>query len=156
MAEWTASPMHEIIIPSQLHTKCVLELIIASILSLSQSLPAQSTRNPLLQLRFENSGIVTSDMDFRYFHQPDDYLETVDLWNIQSDATYLYQADGDKRGSPPDGMRSAVPLGGLGSGTVELRADGSLQDWNIFNNSPAYGEKVQLEKALFGIRTFQK
>ena len=156
MAEWTPGPMHEITAPNHLHTKCVLALIIASILSLSQFLPAQSTRNPLLQLRFENSGIVTRDMDFRYFHQPDDYLETVDLWNIQSDATYLYQADGDKRRSPPDGMRSAVPLGGLGSGTVELRADGSLQDWNIFNNSPAYGEKVQLEKALFGIRTFRK
>jgi non-lysosomal glucosylceramidase len=57
---------------------------------------------------------------------------------------------------PPLGLRSAVPLGGLGAGTVELRADGSLRDWNIFNNSPGGGGgKVQLNDALFGLWTRQ-
>ena len=28
---------------------------------------------------------------------------------------------------PPTGMRSAVPLGGLGTGSFELRADGKVQ-----------------------------
>ena len=27
-----------------------------------------------------------------------------------------------------------VPLGALGTGTVELRGDGSFRDWQIFNN----------------------
>lgn len=54
---------------------------------------------------------------------------------------------------PPIGMRSAVPLGGLGAGTLELRADGSFRDWNIFNNSPAGGGgKVHLDEALLGLR----
>ena len=57
---------------------------------------------------------------------------------------------------PPLGMRSAVTLGGLGAGTIELRADGSLRDWNIFNNHPhnrtPFGGKVQLNEALFGLR----
>jgi non-lysosomal glucosylceramidase len=113
---------------------------------------AQATHDALSGLRFENSGTVTRSMDFRYFHQPDDYLENPDLWSIRSDAMYLYRVVGKRKVTPPDGMRSAVPLGGLGSGTLELRADGSLCDWNIFNNSPAYGEKIQLAEALFGIR----
>jgi hypothetical protein len=117
----------------------------------SELLHAQIPKPLLSQLRFKNSGTVTRDMQFRYFHQPDDYLETRDLWGIYSDGTYLYRIDGGRKSSPPDGMRSAVPLGGLGSGTLELRADGSLRDWNIFNNSPAYGNKVQLDDALFGI-----
>jgi uncharacterized protein (DUF608 family) len=37
---------------------------------------------------------------------------------------------------------------------VELRADGQLCDWNIFNNSPGGGGgKVQLNDALFGLWT---
>jgi non-lysosomal glucosylceramidase len=114
---------------------------------------AQTDASTLAQLTFQNSGTVTRDMEFRYFHQPDDYLETPDQWDIIADGTYLYRVDGHVKRSPPDGIRSAVPLGGLGSGTLELRADGSLCDWNIFNNSPAYGAKVQLDDALFGIRT---
>lgn len=126
--------------------------LLSGILIIGNSALAQKPENLLPQLQFENSGTVTRDMDFRYFTQPDDYLESPDLWNIRSNAVYLYRVDGGERHSPPDGMRSAVPLGGLGSGTVELLADGSLSDWNIFNNSPAYGEKVQMDEALFGIR----
>lgn len=29
-----------------------------------------------------------------------------------------------------------VPLGGIGTGSVEIRADGRLYDWHIFNNGP--------------------
>src|ERR1700704_1271936 len=140
----------------QLPAAFAVTLVAVGILSSSEPVLAQAAQDLLPQLQFQNSGTVTRDMEFRYFSQPDDYLETSDLWNIRSAATYLYRYDGGKKRSPPDGVRSAVPLGGLGSGTVELRADGSLRDWNIFNNSPAYGEKVQLDDALFGIRTLQR
>ena len=33
---------------------------------------------------------------------------------------------------PPTGMRSAVPLGGLGTGSFELRADGKNQQHMLF------------------------
>ena len=41
-------------------------------------------------------------------------------------------------------MRSAPPLGGLASGTVELRADGTLRAWTIENASPAGSRKFPL------------
>jgi len=113
---------------------------------------AVCAEHPLAQLQFRNSGVVRRDMQFRYFDQPVAYVEDLERWNVQGISMYLYQLEGGKKIDPPVGMRSAVPLGGLGSGTVELRADGSFRDWNIFNNSPAGGTKIQRDEALFGIR----
>ncbi len=85
------------------------------------------------------------------------YVESPTMWSVSARYPYLYLV-GCENGvrkllPPPVGMRSAVPLGGLGAGTVELRADGSFHDWNIFNNSPGGGGgKVQLDEALFGLR----
>lgn len=38
--------------------------------------------------------------------------------------------------APPVGMRSGVPLGGFGTGTVELRADGTFKEYLIENGGP--------------------
>ena len=60
--------------------------------------------------------------------------------------------------TPPTGMRSAVPIGCLGMGTVELRADGALRDWRlVFNNGPeapdGWNHKLtlEMEDAMFGL-----
>ena len=95
--------------------------------------------------------MVRREMQFQYFEQPVDYAEDKDHWNKQGSVNYLYQVRGHERLDPPTGMRSAVPLGGLGSGTVELRADGSFRDWNVFNNSPAGGPKIQIDDTFFGL-----
>ena len=42
---------------------------------------------------------------------------------------------------PPLGLRSAVPLGGLGAGAVELRADGTFHEWTLTNQHPAGAAK---------------
>ncbi|MBE3565947.1 MAG: hypothetical protein IMW90_09490 [Thermogemmatispora sp.] len=34
---------------------------------------------------------------------------------------------------------SGIPLGGLGTGSIEIRADGALHEWQIFNNPPWSG-----------------
>ena len=58
---------------------------------------------------------------------------------------------------PPSGMRSSVPLGSLGGGNIELRADGRLADWSIFNNEPEEinGAKKDVDEATFGVLTSQ-
>jgi non-lysosomal glucosylceramidase len=102
-------------------------------------------------LQFKNSGRVRREMQFRYFDQPLAYAEDSGHWNTIGKAQYLYQVEGGSKIAPPTGMRSAVPLGGLGSGSVELRADGSLRDWEIFNNSPAGAAPIQIDDAFFGL-----
>eukprot|EP01064_Diplonema_japonicum_P033224 TRINITY_DN64_c1_g2_i1.p1 TRINITY_DN64_c1_g2~~TRINITY_DN64_c1_g2_i1.p1 ORF type:complete len:965 (+),score=272.99 TRINITY_DN64_c1_g2_i1:68-2962(+) len=53
--------------------------------------------------------------------------------------------------SPPVGIRSAPPLGGLATGTMELRGDGTLTAWTTENNSPAGSAKLSKQKmAAFG------
>jgi len=72
---------------------------------------------------------------------------------------YLYQARGEEYVAPPSGMRSAVPLGPMGEGAVELRADGRLADWGtIFNNAPytpdpSWARKIDIDEAMFALAT---
>ena len=114
--------------------------------------PQQKAAESMLSsLQFRNAGIVRSDMRFEYIDQPLEYAEDVDYWNVTRRAKYLYLFKGGEKLDPPTGMRSSVPLGGLGAGTVELRADGSFRDWNIFNNSPAGGNKIQIDDTFFAL-----
>eukprot|EP01043_Picozoa_sp_COSAG02_P048866 COSAG02_NODE_4850_length_4905_cov_6.344985_1_plen_1001_part_00 len=54
---------------------------------------------------------------------------------------------------PPLGIRSAVPLGGIGAGSMELRGDGTLQQFTIWNNYPAGAPKFwAFPDAVFGMR----
>ena len=55
--------------------------------------------------------------------------------------------------APPSGIRSAVPLGGISCGTVELRGDGSFSEWTIVNQSPAGAAKIaEYEDAFTAVR----
>ncbi len=123
-------------------------------------LPKNLCENDLSKLHFKNTGVVTKSMQFDYALKPCFYVEDLDTWSTpwgepwDKSYRYLFQIEDGKMVDPTTGMRSAVPLGGLGAGTIELRADGSFRDWNIFNNSPAGGgQKVHLDAAFFGLRT---
>ena len=68
--------------------------------------------------------IITSDMKFNFLQQcalyvePENFTKTVHGWVTPryTPFKYLYQTP---NGTPPPlGMRSAVPLGGMGTGTV--------------------------------------
>lgn len=51
--------------------------------------------------------------------------------------------------SPASGMRSAVPLGGIGAGSFELRGDGSMHEFIIHNAGPGGAAKIQTYPAAF-------
>ncbi len=48
---------------------------------------------------------------------------------------------------PP--MASGIPLGGMGAGTFEIRADGGMYEWQIFNN---WAQRLVLPDTFFAIR----
>eukprot|EP01045_Picozoa_sp_COSAG04_P022666 COSAG04_NODE_2595_length_3876_cov_60.084723_4_plen_302_part_00 len=86
-------------------------------------------------------------------------------WSTEGDESathgglhYLFErtaADPPRWAVPPTGMRSAVPLGALGGGSLELRGDGALRDWRLLNNHPAalspQGMKLTFEAAALGL-----
>ncbi|CAF0731261.1 unnamed protein product [Adineta steineri] len=54
---------------------------------------------------------------------------------------------------PPTGLRSAVPLGGITTGSIELRGDGTFHEWTVESQSPASGAKYGVVgDALLAIR----
>jgi len=117
-----------------------------------------------------NSGITTSTDEFRFYEQ----CTLADVEGAHGFKTggswpYLWEMDNAGGGGPaavppPLGMRSAAPLGGLGTGTVELRADGSFCDWQLENQGPGLvhqyhnhasawpGGKVDKPEFLLGLR----
>ena len=55
---------------------------------------------------------------------------------------------------PPVGIRSAVPLGGVSCGSVELRGDGRFYEWTIVNQSPGGSPKFGVvDQAVMAVRT---
>jgi hypothetical protein len=117
-------------------------VIVAGILSIGESLFAQAAEHLLPQLRFENSGTVTRDIDFRYFTQPDDYLENPDLWNIRSNAMYLYRVDFLYYRS--HSLRQLTE-----KDTVVLADFANTTGESVFDNTLKQALRVQLEQSPF-------
>ena len=134
---------------------------------LTERLP--DSNHPLTRLSFSSESRIDSSMTFRRLLTPGHTMEGIEAWHMKGDHPYsfatnnLFASDAasiplafdeiDDLEAPPLGIRSAVPLGGFGTGTIELRADGRLADWQIFNNSPAGGGgNVHLDDAFFGLR----
>ena len=68
------------------------------------------------------------------------FSECLDAWTCGSPRDYLFAppaSAGSPPRSPPLGVRSAVPLGGLGGGGLELRGDGTFADWTVEGQSTA-------------------
>lgn len=131
-----------------------LAAVAAAVLPLATT----SLEKNLRSLVFLNSGTVRATDSFQRLTQCNGFTECYTTWHCPSapgsqngpgpgcntaipwncqmrDPLYLTTAGSP--GVPPVGMRSAVPLGGLGTGTFELRADGSFADWQIENQGPA-------------------
>jgi len=55
--------------------------------------------------------------------------------------------------TPPVGIRSANPLGGVSCGSIELRTDGTFHEWTIINQSPGGSPKFGVvDDAVMAVR----
>ncbi|MGY5352642.1 GH116 family glycosyl-hydrolase [Wenyingzhuangia sp. IMCC45533] len=105
------------------------------------------------KLVFKNQGIVSKDMVFKKIRKKGLYIESEDKYKLYKGPNYLFKMEDTIAKEAPSGMRSSIPLGGFGAGSVELRADGSFKNWDIYNNSPATGnKKVQLNDAFLALQ----
>eukprot|EP00658_Telonema_sp_P-2_P032435 TRINITY_DN24020_c0_g1_i2.p1 TRINITY_DN24020_c0_g1~~TRINITY_DN24020_c0_g1_i2.p1 ORF type:complete len:511 (+),score=72.21 TRINITY_DN24020_c0_g1_i2:194-1726(+) len=152
-------------------------LLFARLLGVAAS-PADPLLEALRGMQFRNSGTTSRHDRFRWqMIQPSTggflYLEPQNVttlhtqwgyWGALSNQTnsgrfykFLVSANRSSEGyegtSPASGIRSAVPLGGLSCGSVELRGDGSFSEWTIMNQSPAGAAKIaEHPDALFALR----
>lgn len=119
--------------------------------------PSGLSDHPLGRLTFPSESIVKRTMHLEVINTPARIAAGTGASHTRGTNAYAYllpdRLDKRIRRPPPVGIRSAVPLGGLSSGTIELRADGSLAAWNLFNGASAAVADVTLEDAFFGIRT---
>ena len=151
----------------------------AALLLSASSAAGDPVADSLRSLSFLNEGTVRATDSFERLTQCNGFTECYTTWDCGSIRDYLYDTTAGKPAVPPVGMRSAVPLGGLGAGTFEyashptpprrssprlpaggrVRADGSFADWQVENQGPALAkDKEQNSKlptvggALLGLR----
>ena len=91
-------------------------------------------------------------------YQYKDHFLGSNNWHENSPLNYLFEIYANQTiGKPSNGMRSSVPLGTFGQGIFELRGDGRLTDFTIFNNAPNaepsdFSHKYDLNDAVFGFK----
>lgn len=125
--------------------------------ALSAALGATAASAPLQdelsRLVFMNEGTVRKGDVFVYevqevsYNEPDNVTCSNCGWGAPGSTHpwhYLWQKVGPSSSSyspnvtaPPTGMRSSPALGGVSTGSTELRGDGSFREWTIFNQGPA-------------------
>eukprot|EP01065_Artemidia_motanka_P038717 TRINITY_DN47565_c0_g1_i1.p1 TRINITY_DN47565_c0_g1~~TRINITY_DN47565_c0_g1_i1.p1 ORF type:complete len:985 (+),score=290.16 TRINITY_DN47565_c0_g1_i1:57-3011(+) len=138
----------------------------AAVLAASAATAAADLFSSLHDVEFRNAGVTTSNDEFHWevlkpvgegqvaiYLEADNVSCTQCVWSDQgkyyTPHNYLFKTtkgSGDSHYagvSPASGMRSAVPLGGIGAGSVELRGDGSLHEWTIHNAGPQGAAKIQ-------------
>lgn len=88
----------------------------------------------LQSLKFLHSGTVRAADNVTQYLQCNGFSESGAQWTDWGPRLYAYNVSADGSISAPAmGIRSAVPIGGLGTGSIELRADGRFADWTIEN-----------------------
>ena len=147
----------------------MMMMAVGGIGNLGSSSMSGTLSDALATLPFANSGVLSAQMNLTT-----DYVDVIYLEPEAPQRARWAWADGHVtpfkdhrylfRGStpgvysndslvPPLGMRSAPPLGGLATGTIELRGDGTLRAFTIENASPAGSVKTAwLDGAGFGVQ----
>jgi hypothetical protein len=101
----------------------------------------------LRSVTFLNSGTALATSNYTRLEQCSCFTEDESVWLVGNPRTYLWDVtNGTTEATvkaPPMGLRSAVPLGGLGAGTFELRGDGTFADWMVENQGTALAANAQ-------------
>ena len=115
--------------------------LLAGSLAPAAAPPPSDVSVQLQQLAFYHEGLTRASSTFARLEQCSGFSECLTQWTCGSPRDELWDAtNGTDMGAvaaPPMGLRSAVPLGGIGAGTFELRGDGSFADWMIENQGTA-------------------
>ncbi|ESO93556.1 hypothetical protein LOTGIDRAFT_161662 [Lottia gigantea] len=138
-----------------------MRVLLVAVLSVGLCLAAKPLEFPSFSIDDLNQGTVTSSDEYEWVNQPCSYLEAENVsapyttWQSSGHYNYRYQTCGANCTKPPPiGIRSSVALGGISCGSIELRADGSLHEWTIINQSPSSAPKIQVfDNAFFAVRT---
>ena len=112
---------------------------VGAALAADEAAASSSIATQLGQLTFLHVGRVGGASDnISHFTQCNGFSEDGALWTQWGPRSYAYNVSADGALSAPAiGIRSAVPLGGLGTGSFELRADGTFADWTVENQGTA-------------------
>ena len=102
---------------------------------------------------FGHAGTVRAETNLTRLEQCSSFTECFSVWTCGSPRDYLWDTSrgaqpGAGLAAPPMGLRSAVPLGGIGAGTFELRGDGSFADWTLENQGTALAANAVLNSKL--------
>ena len=146
----------------------ILWMLSCLVFTTACSLP-KNLYTALTNLSFHNFG-TTAKMDkFVYgnvkpitsgqaclYLEPENVSCTVCAWSVNTCALnykFLDLTDTDNETQnivpPASGIRSAVPLGGIGAGSFELRGDGTFHEFTIQNNGPQGAAKIQIYNDFF-------
>lgn len=115
---------------------------------------------------YYNSGTTTSRQRYELvpitaiYNEGYQYKDDVfgsNAWHTGQLAYLFERYENGTIGTPSSGLRSSVPLGPVGQGTFELRGDGRMTDFSIFNNGPnaepnSIAVKIDLNDAVFGFK----
>jgi uncharacterized protein (DUF608 family) len=121
-------------------------VVLASLSASSTATPSSSTLDQfstfadtlvdtLASLTFLHTGVVRASDNLTFLHICNGFSEDGPRWtSFDPTRSYLYNVTSDGTPTAPAmGLRSAVPLGGIGTGSFELRADGTFADWTVEN-----------------------
>ena len=106
-----------------------------------------SLHSALSSALFYNHDVASASSVIENVPMPVSYIEPENVtcascqWSTRQWEYPFEVRAGGNLSSTSAGIRSAPPLGGLGAGSVELRADGTLSQWTIFNQHPAASGK---------------
>jgi hypothetical protein len=132
---------------------CIMSTTVVADMTLYDAYNSLQFRNPATDnvVRAGGDSSTVAHRDQCVLYSEIDNVTSIEKgWDVGSGAGWNLAYPYTKNGSvPPTGIRSSVPLGGMGTGNFELRADGTFRQWCIESQSPGSVQAVIIFGCLF-------